>query len=321
MGMIGSNLHRAKSIIEAGGLVAVPTETVYGLAADALNIEAVTSVFSAKNRPTFDPLIVHVDTLEAAEKYIEKWPPKALALAEKFWPGPLTLLLPKKEVISDLVTSGMEKVAIRVPDSELTLKLLGLLKRPLVAPSANPFGYVSPTCPQHVDDQLGDKISYILDGGPCEIGLESTIVGFDASDNAVIYRLGGLNIESIQAEIGAVKTKSHSSSNPQAPGMLTSHYSPHVAVKLGNIRKSLDTLHGIKRVGVISFTEPIRELPTDQQVVLAPDGSLKTAAKNLFSALRYMDTININTLLIEEVPDHGLGKAINDRLRRAAAKH
>ncbi|MEM6522877.1 MAG: L-threonylcarbamoyladenylate synthase [Bacteroidota bacterium] len=320
MANIGSNLNKAKSIIQSGGLVAIPTETVYGLGADALNPDAVASVFSTKNRPTFDPLITHISSIGQVDSYTLRWSNKAWALAKKFWPGPLTLLLPKSNSIPDLVTSGMEKVAVRIPKSELTLKLLNLLKSPLVAPSANPFGYVSPTNPKHVEDQLGNKIPYILDGGECEIGIESTIVGFDSEDNATVYRLGGLSVDDIKNEIGDVQITAHSTSNPQAPGMLKSHYSPKVKIKLGNIYAGLDKIKEIDQVGIISFMQPVQKVPPNHQVVLAPDGSLKTAAKNLFSALRYMDTINISTLLIEEVPDYGLGEAINDRLRRAAVK-
>lgn len=320
MAEIGTDINKAKLILQSGGLVAIPTETVYGLAADALNTDAVASIFSTKNRPSFDPLIVHLKHLEDVEKYVVKWTDKAYTLARKFWPGPLTLLLEKKDIIPDLVTSGMEKVAIRIPDQELTLALLHQLKSPLVAPSANPFGYVSPTTPHHVNDQLGDKIPYILDGGSCEIGLESTIIGFDEHDEATIYRLGGLSVEKIESAIGQVHLAPHSSSNPQAPGMLKSHYSPKVSIHLGDIDTELKGVQEKESIGIISFNNYYEDVPKKNQVKLAPDNDLKTAAKNLFSALRYMDTINIEVLLIEQVPNHDLGKAINDRLRRAAAK-
>ncbi|MEM9390027.1 MAG: L-threonylcarbamoyladenylate synthase [Bacteroidota bacterium] len=320
MAEIGSDISKAKTILQNGGLVAIPTETVYGLAGNALDLDAVASIFSAKNRPSFDPLIVHVGSINEAKKYTLKWTEKAHTLAREFWPGPLTLLLEKRDSISDLVTSGMQKVAIRVPSQKLTLDLLHVLDFPLVAPSANPFGYVSPTSPTHVNDQLGIKIPYILNGGDCEIGLESTIVGFDTNDEPTIYRLGGLSVEQIESVIGKTHLTPHSSSNPQAPGMLKSHYAPSVSIRLGNIEMNLKKFVSKDDVGIISFNTQFENVPEKNQLKLAPDKVLNTAAKNLFSALRYMDTLKISTLLIEEVPDYGLGKAINDRLRRAAAK-
>lgn len=320
MAEIGSDISKARTVLQNGGLVAIPTETVYGLAASALDLDAVALIFSTKNRPSFDPLIVHVENITEAEKYAVNWAEKALVLAKEFWPGPLTLLLEKRDSISDLVTSGMQKVAIRVPNQKLTLDLLHVLDFPLVAPSANPFGYVSPTSPTHVNDQLGDKIPYILNGGNCEIGLESTIVGFDTTDEPTIYRLGGLSVEEIESVIGKVNLTPHSSSNPQAPGMLKSHYSPSVSILLGNVKTNLKKFINKNDIGIISFNSRFENLPEKNQLKLAPDNHLNTAAKNLFSALRYMDTLKISTLLIEEVPDYGLGKAINDRLRRAATR-
>lgn len=319
MAIIGADIKRAKEVILSGELVAIPTETVYGLAADALNPNAVASIFSTKNRPSFDPLIVHLKAMSAVDKYAE-WTEKASKLAKAFWPGPLTLLLKKKDIIPDLVTSGMEKVALRVPNQELTLQLLSGLNLPLVAPSANPFGYVSPTTAKHVNDQLGSKIPYILDGGPCAIGLESTIVGFDKNDEPTVYRLGGLSIEKIIEVIGPVQVKKHSSSNPQAPGMLKSHYSPSVKVRLGVIEEMLKEVKDLKSTGIISFQKRYVQVPEYNQQILASDGQMTTAAQNLFSALRSMDKPSIHVLLVEKAPDYGLGKAINDRLIRAAAQ-
>ncbi|MEM9857189.1 MAG: L-threonylcarbamoyladenylate synthase [Bacteroidota bacterium] len=319
MAEIGTDIQKAKDIIENGGLVAIPTETVYGLAANALNPEAIASVYRTKSRPSFDPLIAHLPSIEQAERYTLTWTQKASKLATKFWPGPLTLLLPKRDIIPDMVTSGLQNVAVRIPKNKLTLELLDRLTVPLVAPSANPFGYVSPTSPVHVNDQLGGKIPYILDGGSCNIGLESTIIGFDKKDNATVYRLGGLDLKTINNEIGYVKVTAHSSSNPKAPGMLKSHYSPSVTVRMGDISQRLESIENVNRVGVISFQKEIEAIPLKNQVVLAPDGDTSTAAKNLFSALRYMDTLDIDILLVEPVPDRGLGRAVNDRLTRAAA--
>ncbi len=190
MATIGNDILQAKKLLLEGELVAIPTETVYGLAANALNPEAVTQIFVVKERPSFDPLIVHVASIDQAQQFITAVPEKAIQLARHFWPGPLTLVLPKQSIIPDIVTSGLSTVGIRCPDHDLTRQLLSELPFPLAAPSANPFGYVSPTTAEHVNNQLGHKIKYILDGGPCRIGLESTIVGFE-NDQAVIYRSPG----------------------------------------------------------------------------------------------------------------------------------
>lgn len=318
MAFIGEDINKAKSILEEGDLVAIPTETVYGLAGNAFNPEAIAKIFQVKNRPSFDPLIVHTHSLEQVEKIVKELPEKARLLAERFWPGPLTLLLPKQAIIPDLATSGMDTVAVRIPNQPLTLELLRSLDFPLVAPSANPFGYVSPTSAQHVEDQLGEKIAYVLDGGSCDVGIESTIVGFEASD-AIIHRLGGLSKERIESIIGRVKLMPHSSSNPKAPGMLKSHYSPGKTLILGDL-DALIKQHGKERAGIISFEKSIDGIVPERQMVLAPDGDLTTAAKNLFSSLRLLDKQDIEFILAELVPEHGLGLAVNDRLRRAAAK-
>src|SRR5882672_5472348 len=204
MAEIGKDIAKAATLLRQGKLVAIPTETVYGLAGNALNVEAVTRIFAAKNRPYFDPLIVHVPYPSSAGEYAERIPGKALDLMEQFWPGPLTVLLSKKNIVPDLVTAGLDRVGLRCPDHPMTLALLQSLPFPLAAPSANPFGYVSPTSPHHVNDQLGNEIEYILDGGECKVGVESTIVGFE-DDTPTIYRLGGLQVEAIESITGRVQ--------------------------------------------------------------------------------------------------------------------
>ena len=314
MAIIGTQISEATQILEAGGMVAIPTETVYGLAANALDEVAVTKIFEAKNRPSFDPIIVHVASLEKAYLYVQSIPEKAKQLADKFWPGPLTLLLTKKEIIPDLVTSGLETVGIRCPNHPIALALLNALDFPLAAPSANPFGYVSPTEPQHVMDQLGDQILYILDGGVCRVGIESTIVGFE-NNEPIIYRFGGLSQEQIEAVVGIVKVKTHSTSNPNAPGQLKSHYAPRKKVIVGNISETIQEFSG-KKVGILSFQHDYRQ---KNQFILSPTGSLTIAAQNFFSGLRTLDNMPIEIILSEFVPDIELGRAINDKLRRASA--
>jgi L-threonylcarbamoyladenylate synthase len=317
MAEIGTDIEKAKALLMQGELVAIPTETVYGLAGNALNEKALLKIFTTKKRPHFDPLIVHVHSLEQANEYVDGLNASSIKLAIKFWPGPLTLLLPKKKDIPDLVTSGLDLVGIRYPNNSLTLELLKQLTFPLAAPSANPFGYVSPTTAQHVNDQLGDHIAYILDGGPCAIGVESTIVGFE-NEQPVIYRMGGLTQEEIEHEVGAVTVKLNASSNPKAPGQLVSHYAPSKRLILGDINKSLKK-HYSSKIGIISFQKSVDTVETKYQRILSKDGNMEEAARNLFSALRELDKLEIEIILAELVPDIGLGKAINDRMRRAAS--
>ncbi len=316
MAEIGKNVETAVHLLEKGELVAIPTETVYGLAANALNEKAVLEIFKVKNRPQFDPLIVHVASIAKAKELAETFPVKAEKLAATFWPGPLTLLVRKKSFIPDLVTSGLDTVAIRCPDHDLTRALLQALSFPLAAPSANPFGYISPTRPAHVNEQLGEKIKYILDGGDCAVGIESTIIGFE-NEVPMVYRLGGLSLEKIESLIGKVSVQLNSSSNPKAPGQLQSHYAPTKKMKLGNINDLL-RLYGTERVGVITFQKHIENIDGDHQIILSPTGNLEEAAQKLFASLRTLDKNDIDMIVAEEVPDVGLGKAINDRLRRAA---
>ncbi len=313
MAQTGKDIEKAKALLTKGELVAIPTETVYGLAGNALDPFSVAKIFEVKGRPQFDPLIVHVPDFKSVEKYALNIPEQAALLAEHFWPGPLTLLLLKKNIIPDLVTSGLDTVGLRCPDHPLTHKLLAGLPFPLAAPSANPFGYVSPTCSEHVEEQLGNKITYILDGGSCKVGVESTIVGFE-NGLPTIYRLGGITQEQIELVVGKVSVRTHSTSNPKSPGQLQSHYAPRKKVILGDIDDLLKQ-YGTKDIGILSFQH---DFNSSLQFILSPSGQLNEAAQNLFSALRMLDKMPINLILAEPVPDVGLGKAINDRLRRAA---
>ncbi|MCB0492266.1 MAG: threonylcarbamoyl-AMP synthase [Cyclobacteriaceae bacterium] len=316
MAIIGNDISQAKKLLLEGELVAIPTETVYGLAANALNPEAVTKIFVAKERPSFDPLIVHVASIDQAQEFVTALPDKAIQLAQHFWPGPLTLVLPKQSVIPDIVTSGLTTVGIRCPDHDLTRQLLNELPFPLAAPSANPFGYVSPTTAEHVNNQLGHQIKYILDGGPCRIGLESTIVGFE-NDKAIIYRRGGISEEEISNIIGEVNHQL-TSSNPVAPGQLDSHYAPRKRFFLGNIDE-LKKDHAGKKIGILRFKDGSSSLE-EHLLVLSKYGDLEEAARNLFAALRQFDQMDIEVILAEPAPESGIGKAINDRLKRAATK-
>ncbi|TNE61535.1 MAG: threonylcarbamoyl-AMP synthase [Bacteroidetes bacterium] len=307
---------RAVDWLNAGACVAIPTETVYGLAANALDPAAVVRIFEIKNRPAFDPLIVHVYDLEQALRYVQHIPGPLLRLAEAFWPGPLTILAPRTDSIPDLVTSGLPQVALRAPAHPLTRSLLQQLSFPLAAPSANPFGYISPTTAQHVYDQLHGKIPYILDGGPCRVGVESTIVGY-AEGQVVVYRLGGLALETLEAVAGPLSVQLNQSSNPQAPGMLQTHYAPRTPLQLA-ARDNWKTAG--ERIGILTFG-PVPDLPEHQlHLMLSQTGDLAEAAQNLFAALRTLDQADVDLILAEPCPDEGLGRAINDRLRRAAVR-
>jgi L-threonylcarbamoyladenylate synthase len=314
---IGKSLSKAHDFLLNGDLVAIPTETVYGLAANALDPLAVSKIFEAKNRPSFDPLIIHVGEISDFEKYTKNFPKVLLEIANHFCPGPLTFLVEKSRIVPEITTSGLEKVAIRIPNHPLTLDLLSNLDFPLAAPSANPFGYVSPTTPLHVFEQLGERIPYILDGGPCLVGLESTIIGMEGQ-KLVVYRKGGLELESLKKIFqGEIIIKNHSSSNPEAPGMLEKHYSPNKRIEILDEKVDLKNVEKSK-TGFLLFNKALKGF--DQQFVLSSNSDLKEAAFRLFDGLRTLDKLPIEKIYIELVPDVGLGLAINDRLRRAAAK-
>ncbi|MCS4436101.1 L-threonylcarbamoyladenylate synthase [Aquiflexum gelatinilyticum] len=320
MASIGKDISKAKTLLEQGQLVGIPTETVYGLAGNALNPDAVAKIFATKNRPDFDPLILHTSGMERVHDFVKEIPFPLDLLASKFWPGPLTLLLPKKEIVPDLVTSGLDTVAVRVPSHPLTNELLSELDFPLAAPSANPFGYISPTKASHVNDQLGDKIAYILDGGDCEVGLESTIVGLEEGE-VTVYRLGGLDLNAIREVVGEVRVMTHSSSNPKSPGMLKSHYSPTKPFILGKLEDLVleYSTRGIP-FAILSFYQKFISLDQSKQIQLSQTKDLNEAAKNLFAAMRALDTMDVSVILSELLPEEGLGRAINDRLRRAAVQ-
>jgi L-threonylcarbamoyladenylate synthase len=320
MGIIGTDIDKAAALLQQGEVVGIPTETVYGLAGNALHEAAIINIFKTKNRPFFEPLICHFRDIDSIRPYVLSFPEKALQLAKEFMPGPLTLLLPKSDLIPDLITNGSSFVAVRVPQHPMAQALLAKLDFPLAAPSANPFGYISPTTAQHVADQLGDKIAYILDGGDCSLGIESTIVMFD-NEEPVILRLGALKIELIEACIGKVITKSYVGSNPQAPGQLDKHYSPHTKIVLTNdADETIKSLGTDQKIGALLFSTASDVLAIEHQLILSRTADIDEAARHLFSFLRQLDAMDCAVIVAELLPEKGLGPAINDRLRRAAAK-
>ena len=300
-----SGIVAAAEILRLGGLVAFPTETVYGLGADARNDAAVAQIFKAKGRPQFNPLIVHVASVEAA-KEIAEFDADALRLASAFWPGPLTLVLPPRPGagISALVSAGLPSVAIRVPEHPLAKRLLAAFNGPVAAPSANPSGRISPTTARHVIDGLSGRIDAVLDGGACCVGVESTIVGF--MPDPTLLRSGGLPAEAIEDCLGRALATPDPSDRPNAPGQLASHYAPEAPLRL-NAKgpKPGELMLGFGAV--------------DCDLNLSGSGDLLEAAANLFRHLHDLDARASNGIAVSPVPDHGLGRAINDRLRRAAA--
>ncbi len=318
---IGKSIERAVELLLAEETVAIPTETVYGLAGLAESKVAAGRIFEAKNRPFFDPLITHFHSFRAIEEFVEGIMPEHRLLAEAFMPGPLTLLVKKPDIIPDLVTAGTDMLAVRVPAHPITAELLKKLGRPLAAPSANPFGYISPTRPQHVLAQLGGKIPYILDGGPSKVGIESTIVSVE-DGVCIIYRYGGLDIEDIRKVLPnhTFITAKHAAKT--LPGTLAKHYSPNRPLVLAPSRIGLEEM-GPKHPEalIIVFKTPIPNFDLTRQRVLSSEGSLAEAASNLFATLHEADAMEgVELIIAEPAPGEGIGLAINDRLQRAAAK-
>lgn len=314
--IIGQDIEAAATYLRREELVAIPTETVYGLAGNALSETAVIRIYEAKNRPRFNPLILHVPDIDSIEKYAVM-DPVSKQLAEAFMPGPFTLLLPKKEIVPEMVTAGSDKVAIRIPDHALTGTLLSIVGFPLAAPSANPFGYVSPTTAEHVLQGLNGKIPYILDGGPCQVGVESSIAEVNGNE-VILHRAGGVTAEMIKHVTGLpVVTNAHANT-PSTPGQLKSHYATHIPLYKGNMHELMEQFK-YKKMAVISFTKFYPVAAGSSLFVLSPAGDIHEAARQLFATMRKIDTMDIDVILAEDFPDQGIGRAINDRLSRAQA--
>ena len=301
-----AGIERAAALLADGALVGLPTETVYGLGADARQGHAVARIFEAKRRPRFNPLIVHVADAAAARRLV-RWPHAAEILATAFWPGPLTLVLPLREDagLSELVTAGLPSLAVRVPAHPVAQRLLHAFGGPIAAPSANPSGRISPTSAAHVLAGLSGRIEAVLDGGPCAVGLESTIVGLIDETAPALLRPGGLPAETIEQPLGQRLARPDNSATPTAPGQMTSHYAPRAPLRL-NARTAQpgEVLLGFG--------------PIECDLNLSPSRDLAEAAANLFAHLHALDATG-RPIAVSPIPDSGLGRAINDRLRRAAA--
>lgn len=310
---LGSDLFKALTLIQSGQTVAVPTETVYGLAADANNEDAVLSIFEAKGRPTSNPLILHFDELNTALPYTANFPKIFEALYAAFCPGPLTFIVPKSSLVSGLITGGQDTVALRFPKHPLLGQLLHNLGRPLAAPSANLYGQLSPTSALHVQSQLEGRIPYILDGGTCNEGLESTIIGLE-DQQVVVYRYGSITPEALSTVLGYLpKAKVHAEGKVLTSGMVKHHYATQTPLYLGR-KPALEEALSLQ----ISFEfDPQIGGP---QLALSTNGSMTEAARNLYATLHQADALGLEKIYVTPFPNEGLGRAMNDRLARAAAK-
>jgi L-threonylcarbamoyladenylate synthase len=317
--MISTDIQLAAQFLNNEGIVGIPTETVYGLAANAFSERAILKIFDIKQRPTTNPLILHIKNYEELKNVGTDIPEMAHQLAKTFWPGPLTLLVKKQKQISNLVTADQNTVAVRVPNHPLTLELLHSIAFPLVAPSANPFTRISPTKAIHVDDYFDTKIDMVLDGGSCSAGVESTIVGFD-QNQVIVYRLGAISIEEIEKITGNVTLLQSGHKKTTTPGMFKKHYAPTTKIILtSNIQHELNLWKDMK-IGVLVFQQALQNLPLTQQKILSPEGDLKIATANLYNSLHELDSLNLDLIIAERFPDEGLGRTLNDRLTRATQK-
>jgi L-threonylcarbamoyladenylate synthase len=314
--MISKEINKAVEILKKNKLIAIPTETVYGLAGNAFSEIAINKIFELKKRPFFNPLIVHIKSVNVLNTVAKDVPNIAIHLAKTFWPGPLTMVLKKQNHIPERVTAGKDTVAVRVPNHTLTLELLNCLDFPLAAPSANPFGQISPTTSKHVANYFNDELEVILDGGICEKGIESTIIGFE-NNQVVLYRHGSISVEDIEKITGKLIIKNQSQNAPNAPGMLTSHYAPKTKTYLSsNVSKLIKSFPN-KKIGLMLYKNEMDNHPEIIQVILSKSGFLEEAAKNLYAAMHLLDQCDLDLIIAEKLPEKGLGKSINDRLYRA----
>jgi L-threonylcarbamoyladenylate synthase len=330
MEMLGTgdeDLRKAGAALAAGCLVVIPTETVYGLGANAFDPAAVARVFEAKARPSFDPLIVHIASLETVGKLALRLSPLARRLAESLWPGPLTLVLPRRPEVPDIVTSGLDTVAIRFPSHPVARGIIEYAGIPVAAPSANPFGYISPTTAAHVALTLGDKVDFIVDGGPCAVGVESTVLDLSGDGAPTLLRPGGMPLERIREIAGDLLLPERGDGPVTSPGQLKSHYAPRARLCLCEWM-GLSGSQGIKGEGssaAIAFDASRARVfeatgRFDKVEVLSASGDMREAAFRLFAILHELDAEGFDAIFAERVPEEGLGRAINDRLWRASRK-
>ena len=315
------SLEEAANLLQHDKVVAITTETVYGLAANAFSETAVNRVFETKGRPSYNPLIVHIASLEQLDTLITELPEEAKIFAQAFWPGPLTLLLPKSDKVSDRITAGKPTVAIRMPKHPVALALLNRLDFPLVAPSANRFKHISQTRAEHVSNSLGDQVA-ILDGGACSVGLESTIVGFDTNGTPVVFRQGSIELERLR-QIDSetyILEQTEDTLSFQAPGMDKRHYAPRTPLLVvTSISSHLGSSNPELRFGIIEHKKGTIQAKAHEVRHLSDHGDLGQMAEKLYSVLHELDTLELDYLLIEPFDSTGLGRTLNDKIRRASA--
>jgi L-threonylcarbamoyladenylate synthase len=309
MTLISKDILKAAEILSRNELVAIPTETVYGLAANIYSDTAIKKIFELKKRPFFNPLIVHIHSMEQVMQLAVDFPEKAQQLAKAFWPGSLTLILKKQAAIPDLITAGSDTVGIRMPHHDLTLKLLKSLPFPVAAPSANPFTHISPTTAQHVKNYFDGALEMVLDGGDCKNGFENK--------EAVVYRLGSISLEDIRAVVGNVTLKNNKEKAPNAPGMLEKHYAPQTKTYLVENIASFIAQHPDQKIGLLLHMKELKEHEVAKTIYLTKTGDLKEAASKLYSAMHELDKLDLDLIVAQRFPDIELGKSINDRLERA----
>lgn len=315
--MITTSIDTAIKLLDNNDVIALPTETVYGLAGNAFSKKAIEKIYKLKKRPNNNPLIVHIGSTDQLQNVAKNIPEIAYKLAAAFWPGPLTLLLEKQENIPDSVTAGLSTVGVRIPNHQLALDLLNKLDYPLAAPSANPFNAISPTSSKHVAHYFGNQLKCILEGGHCVNGIESTIIGFDATQQPVLYRHGAISIQEIEALIGKIKNETYTTGQPIAPGMLSKHYAPKTKIiKSNNLSESIQAYKTFK-IGLIVFNELHVIKQVEAVEVLSKTGDFKEATRNFYAALHRLDEIGLDIIIAEEMPMYDLGLTLNDRLNRA----
>ena len=316
---VGKSIKESINNLKKGKIVVIPTETVYGLGVNALDQDAVDKVFKLKKRPYYDPLICHTDSINKVKEFVKTFPRKAEILAKNFWPGPLTILLEKKKIIPDITTSKLKRVGFRIPNNKLTLGVLEKINFPVAAPSANPFGYISPTLPKHILNMFKNDISYILDDGGCSVGIESTIVGFE-NKKTLVYRVGGITIEKLEKVIGKVEIFEKNITFPKSSGMLKNHYSPKKDLIIGEI-KTLMKKYKNNKIGILSYNKYYEGINLKNQIILSKNLNLEEASRNLYKSLHLLDNMNVDLILTSLLPNHDIGKSINDRIIKASKKN
>ncbi len=316
MDSISKDINKAVEILNHNDLVAIPTETVYGLAGNIYSDKAIRKIFALKQRPFFNPLIVHLHSIDKLQDIVSEIPEKAAKLAESFWPGPLTLVLKNKSNVPKLVNAGKDTVALRIPNHPVALALLKKLDFPIAAPSANPFGRISPTKAEHVVEYFEDRLKMVLDGGECQRGIESTIIGFE-NDGPIVYRLGSISVEEIEKVVGPLNIKNKKESTPDAPGMLSRHYAPITkTVLVDDIDAAIQKYSNLK-IGLLTFDKDINHDSVLHQIILSLDSDMDMAMAKLYAAMHQLDSLDLEIIIAEKFPNYGLGRSINDRLSRA----